>query len=279
MVLLLFNDIFNRSIEAKLGIPGIRRRTIFASGDRNQASQYGKVFFFFPIGDFEYAFAQDVVDSYEEMQDLWVSVTNAISGHIQEFAKLAPVSVEEKKFMGDEFDGYHPFGWMVEPFAMERVFASLADDGLQSLPDENAPDDFFRQLALHVRNRIDADYRHFEAGESLSDFTVKLIACLKAFWPLMRKLIINNFTAKYEFNDNLPQAIRSHVEILFYSTKGYYVVEVQKLRAAYAEHMTKDGDEGNTGSDHEHYFDHRGIEDADLYEWFIEQGRTNGKAD
>jgi hypothetical protein len=269
----LFNDIFNKSIEQKFGVADIRKKTIFATGDARQARQYGPLFFFFPIGEFQFAYSPSVTDSYEDAEQLWKDVANAISGHKAELIKMAPHNVTEANF-----DDYGPTGWLIEPYALKRIFTRLGNEGWHELP-EKLSDSYVAQFVDAVKGRIDNDYAKFD-GEQPSMFFAQLGDCIEVWWPLIRKLILRTFANSYEINTELSSAISGNVEILFYASRGYYAVSVTHLRETYVSLMTDSpDDEGNTGHLHAHYYDHRDIEDDALYEWFIQLGKKHGKAD
>lgn len=60
----VFNFTFNVGFEAAFGEPTIRKHSIFATADYAEANQYGPPAFFFPVGQFKYAWCKDITDSY-----------------------------------------------------------------------------------------------------------------------------------------------------------------------------------------------------------------------
>lgn len=270
----LFNDIFNRAMEKKFGIADIRRKTVFASGSVNQAKLYGQIFYFFPIGDFKFTYAPDVEDSYEEGRKLWQNVGNALSGHKRDLIRVCPFKIKE-----DDFESYGKMAWMVNGYSLKRIFKRASDAGLfKTLPENPSRDDMF-ELAGIVSSIIDSDERYFE-GEDKDEFYDQLRQALTEWWPLIYSLTLKTFTNSYQTDTALSDAIKSNVEIFFYSTKGYYVISTQKVKKLYVDHHTDTPDEdGNTGALHNDYHTYKGEEDTVIYEWFINLGKKHGTAD
>ena len=270
----LFNSIFNKSLELKTGIPNIRRKSVFVTGDKDQARRYGDVYYFLPIGKFKFVYSSDVKDSFEHAHKLWAQVAIAFGGHMAEFIQISPHPIK-----AEYFEQHAQFGWMLDDYSLKRIFSWLFFNEKWDTIEASLSDSQISSLGKIILQRIDLDKKHFDGGENTLQFLSKLHDILKAWWPLMHRLILTSFSASYEIGGDLEHAISSYTEILFYASEGYYIVSCDKLKDAY---IQMNGPETNKMVRHAqvHFDDYQDdyLEYAKYYEWLINLGKTNGNS-
>ena len=66
-----FNFMFNAMIDAAFNLRDVRRRSYFATGNSTLAMQFGRVCFIFPKGPFEFLWAYELKDSFDNDRKIY----------------------------------------------------------------------------------------------------------------------------------------------------------------------------------------------------------------
>lgn len=74
-----FNWAFNAMIDIALGIPEIRKKSIFITGSKEIAEDYGQAYFVFIKGDLHYLWSPQIIDSYDQADRIYTKINDAIT--------------------------------------------------------------------------------------------------------------------------------------------------------------------------------------------------------
>jgi hypothetical protein len=181
-----FNWMFNAMCELAFDVKDIRRNAMFATGNYEQAEEYGRVCFIFPAGNFEFIASDIINDSLN---------TGAISNRIVDQFKKDGLPVNSSllhdvfKFLREEYPS--PHDWIV------------------SGDDAETRDAFLRAIKINNDDEIDAPFDASIEGHDVHEM-------------LMRALSDSGMNL-YD-STNLHRAIKDGNEIIFYKSKGYFAV-------------------------------------------------------
>lgn len=76
-----FNFYYNLGVESAFGEQGIRRRSLFCSGDLSVSEFYGTSFFVFPVNGFKFIASPAIKDSFKNLQELSTDVLIELRKH------------------------------------------------------------------------------------------------------------------------------------------------------------------------------------------------------
>lgn len=88
---------FDSIIDAGRQVEKIRGRSVFASSERSVAGDYGRVFYFFPRGDFEFVYSNIVRDAYDEEYDMFAYLREILLPTVDSMDGIQAI----KKFFGE----------------------------------------------------------------------------------------------------------------------------------------------------------------------------------
>ena len=206
------HDALNVYFRERVGIP-VRSACIFTTGNSGTAGLYGSMYLIFPIGEFHYAWSEDVIDAYYEFHFLFDQSLDS--------DRLTSVTADTFKkairnvgiYLDEAADRYHlPKGMTFAKFSSKFVeefqnvsshmppVAKILAQAFLSLIDAN---DFESDITMRYRGRI----------ISPSEITK------------LQSFVIDK-TANYKFDTQFPRAIKSWNEIMIVCNK-YYAIQVR----------------------------------------------------
>jgi hypothetical protein len=194
-----FNFMFNSMIDAAFQEENVRLRGLFATGKDEIAERYGEMHFCFPAGEIAYLWSSKIEDSFQDE----FFITSNISSIIESAVSKAG-------------DNDHYF----TPHIISSIFNNLSlitknksHEWVYDLDGTSTED-----LMSAIRKVLTAEMYEKHIANSHIDFYHLFIDALEK-------------TAKFLYKDTeeLPRAISSGNEILFYKSAGYYSVPVDVI--------------------------------------------------
>lgn len=182
------NFMFNAGFQITYGVPSIRTRTVFATGSFQNADQFGAPAFFFPSGEYRFAWSPYIFDSHMQDDSIWEML-----------------AAEFKELSKDMFEPDH--GKWKE--SLQKLFERLE---IQPHKWVRGDDD-----AVRMTEQIAKYYFSLQVG-NLKGFG--------GFHQLLDEALGRTFERLYVDDMNLEGAVKSHSEIFFYQTDGYYLVPI-----------------------------------------------------
>lgn len=191
-----FNATFNAGIELAFGIKDVRKKSIFATGDRRVAVKYGELNHIFPKGDFKFLWADSIEDSYDSSNQ----ITQLM---IDELTKIDTqyVMINDRQSL-DSF-----------------LYARMIDDiGAIHLPMKHIPAVILDKRIYSALSGY-SDSAEKELRKRLPNARIDIFAALKQVYSDLYQ------------QDQLEFAIKSGNEILIHESDGYYRIPIDMLKA------------------------------------------------
>ena len=211
-----FNQIFNGGIEEAFNISRIRSRSVFATGNTTFAQAFGPVFYFFPKGHIRFLWSPKLRDSFDDQNIFWDNVCKFLnSQEVKErLIGSSPSTLKLFKHQAiggtitddpgvlDWFDFWISTKSILNSAVWNETFSKTLSEGSAY------------KMARAIINRSDSvDISHID----------EIVEIVNYIWPLMYEAICMSFSELYSLKD-LPTAIDSEHEIMFYETQGYYLI-------------------------------------------------------
>jgi hypothetical protein len=180
-----FNAMFNIGVESLTGVTNIRAKSVFATGNRYETTEYGDPYFFFPCGNFSLVYSKEVCDSYidshvfYERMDQQLQIGRTTASIMRNFSFRNPgVSIEEATLQ------------MKDQRVMEEVFSEV---GVNISPSNfyDAIEHVFKSLS-YVQASTPGVNKAIESGNEI------LVYESDGFWMLSRNAV-------WEYVSNNPR--------------------------------------------------------------------------
>lgn len=188
-----FNAFFNAGVELTYGIENIRPRSVFATGHKGDASEYGEIFFIFPKGEVKVLYSPMVEDSYLADDELNKS-----------FAQ----------YFGIESDN------VLSAHKPKNAAMKIANAFLRIVVESG------NDVELAVKNILTNEALVEAAFDDLTSKAGRKIEIGDVHFALQ-----NTFHENYAGRKDLLGAIRSNKEILIYESEGYYSVPLDAVNS------------------------------------------------
>ncbi len=188
-----FNFMFNAGIELALGIPDVRKTSVFVTPESIDAAAYGELCFFIPKGEFRFIWSKFVSDSYVEESGFVEAIAEKLSDY------------DEIKSMNRST--------LLE--LINYIFLVLQKTSKSSQWIKNGES----KTIIAVEEAMD----RYKVELKTEWFHEKLITALQESFTTFYK---------DAGEENLSEAASRKNEILFYQTEGFFAVPVSFVRDA-----------------------------------------------
>jgi hypothetical protein len=221
-----FNCLFNLMIMASFGIPDIRKRSIFCTGDRTTTFEYGYPHYVFPKGDYKILYSMSVIDSINYEDEWSKDIAHYIIDHVKELKHTEAYDLRIDSLFyryADELTSWNK-DWMTNP-------------------QEDQAEWFLEKFKLCVSTPlIKSKLDHLEPRE-----------LVKLFHDALKEM----GTKLYTDDQNIKRAIKSGNEIFLYESEGYYAVPRGPLVDDYIKFYSKnENDHVNHSAQHDQYYEY-----------------------
>jgi hypothetical protein len=186
-----FNFAFNAGAELAFGHKEIRQKSLYVTGSSVQASQYGQLYYAFPLGEnFKFLSSYTIEDSYEDSDKMF----DRVSDSFKKYTKT-------KLYSG----------------ALAEIFQTLASETtLDKWLTEDGEQEHITQDAI-----IDHFVLSSESGRAILN-SGKLIKWLKGS-------LEESFTEEYRDSEDFKRALESKCEIGIYEGSGCYLLPINAV--------------------------------------------------
>lgn len=169
-----------------------RSAGVFATSKTDDAEEYGKPFFFFPIGKYKYIWSPKIGDLYTKIDNYKLSLENVEEMFSEEYYTL---------LHDDDLDGIWEY---------DGIDLQIDGDKYEAMQEV-----LYNKEMFGIEGNIDNNLLEFIPDLTLEDFIDKKVEEIK--------YDIENLVSTYT-NKNLKQAIQIENEITF-NCKEYYLVD------------------------------------------------------